>query len=208
MKVQDELKVYREDLDISNGKKEVTKKKPYTSEIFEYFKIILFSLLSVYLITNFLIKPIRVDGESMYPTLHDSEAGFASVLNLNLEPIERFDIVIAKESHSNAFWVKRVIGLPGETVKYEDDVLYIDGKAIEEPFLANEHAEEYQEFGLFTQDFGPIKLGDDDLFLMGDNRPYSTDSRYRGPFNLDDIVAKDIVIVLPFTKLRDTNINR
>ncbi|MGL5541343.1 MAG: signal peptidase I [Erysipelotrichaceae bacterium] len=170
-------------------------------ELWEYVKVIGFSLLTVFLITNFLFKPIRVDGESMYPTLKNNQAGIANVLSVKLNHIERFDVVIAHEPTSNHFWVKRLIGLPNETIEYRDDVLYINGAKVEEPFLNSSYVQDYQTKGVFTEDFGPIQLQEDEYFLMGDNRPESSDSRYRGPFHKKDIIAKDVFVVYPLEEI-------
>lgn len=170
-------------------------------EILEYVKIILISLVSVYLITNFIVKPIRVDGESMFPTLKDQEAGLSNVLSVKLKDINRFDVVIAYEPHTQKYWVKRVIALPFETIEFKDDVLYINGEATAEPFLDTEYVDELKKQGLFTQNFGPITMGEDEYFLMGDNRVNSSDSRYRGPFHYSDLVSKGVLVLFPLDEV-------
>ncbi|MGL5979012.1 MAG: signal peptidase I [Erysipelotrichaceae bacterium] len=177
-------------------------KPTFAQELWDYIKIIFISLISVYLITNFIAKPIRVDGESMYPTLKDNEAGISNVIGVLLNQIDRFDVVIVYEEHTGNYWVKRIVGLPGETVSYKDEQLYINGKAVDEPFLDTAYvADTIASKGYFTQDFTEITLGSDEYFLLGDNRPNSSDSRYRGAFHRDDIVAKDVLIVYPFSEI-------
>ena len=91
--------------------------------------------------------------------------------------------------------IKRVIGLPGETVSYKDGQLYINGKAMDEPFLNQDYVNTYED-GTFMSDVDPITLGDDEYFCLGDNRPHSSDSRYYGPFKKDDIIDPAVGLVM------------
>ena len=79
-----------------------------------------------------------------------------------------------------------------------EDQLLINGEVVEEPFLDSEYRASQSREGSFTADFGPVTLGMDEVFLMGDNRPYSSDSRRYGAFKLDQIKAKDVVVLFPF----------
>ena len=89
-----------------------------------------------------------------------------------------------------------MIGLPGETVEYRNNQLYINGEPVEEPFLDESYTSTYP--GSFTGDFKTEKLGEDEYFCMGDNRPHSSDSRYYGAFHKSDIVSKGVFVVYPF----------
>lgn len=143
----------------------------------------------------FFIRPVVVSGESMYPTYSDGKYGFSIKFKPALDSIKRFDVVIVNsEITNNNNWVKRVIGLPGDTIEYKNDKLFVNGEVIEETFLNKEYMEKIKEEynGLFTEDFGPVTLGEDEYFLMGDNRRFSTDSRYVGIFNMSDITSKHV----------------
>ena len=94
------------------------------------------------------------------------------------------------------YLIKRVIGLPGETVEYRNNQLYINGEPVEEPFLDASYTSTYP--GTFTSDFKTEKLGEDEYFCMGDNRPHSSDSRYYGAFHKSDIVSKGVFVIYPF----------
>ncbi len=172
-------------------------------ETLDLARTVLICILVVFAFTTFLLKPVKVDGSSMYPTLEDGEYGFSYVLGALLGQIERFDVVIV-ESVDEKLLVKRVIALPGETIEYLDDELYINNEIVEEPFLDETYVlsqikEENSEY--FTENFGPYELGEDEFFVMGDNRLRSYDSRNLGFFNQDRIVSKSVFVLYPFDKI-------
>lgn len=181
---------------------EIVKEKfDFKKEVLDFLKLLVFWFLIFLMITKFLVNPIQVIGNSMHPTLVDQERGFSSVISKHFD-IERFDIVVVEApGNSNDHWVKRVIGLPNETISYKDDVLYIDGKAVEQDFLDETYVEsEKKTYGVFTSDFGPVTLGEDEYFLMGDNRNHSTDSRSVGAFSKEDITSVGIFVYFPFSE--------
>ena len=172
----------------------------------------------------YLWTPVRVDGHSMDPTLADSEY----LLVINKLPIDRFDIVVASETENGKTKeiVKRVIGLPGETIEYKNDVLYINGKETDEPYL-KEYIQKFKEDKLqstysgkgfeengelfrqmaqiaeaFTvdRDGGATftkKLLDDEYLLLGDDRIVSKDSRQVGAFKKDQIKGEAVLRLWP-----------
>lgn len=162
--------------------KKETVKKNYIKEFLPYFMII----LVVVLIKTFVVSPIRVNGASMDPTLNDKDIMLLDEISYRFSDIERFDIVVVKEE--DEYLIKRVIGLPGETVEYKNDKLYIDGKYVKEDFKHKE-----------TFDFSTT-LGKDEYFIMGDNRTNSTDSRVFGPISRDKIMGKTLLTILPISR--------
>ena len=162
--------------------KKETVKKNYIKEFLPYFMII----LVVVLIKTFVVSPIRVNGASMDPTLNDKDIMLFDEISYRFSDIERFDIVVVKEE--DEYLIKRVIGLPGETVEYKNDKLYIDGKYVKEDFKHKE-----------TFDFSTT-LGKDEYFIMGDNRTNSTDSRVFGPISRDKIMGKTSLTILPISR--------
>lgn len=158
--------------------------------IFEFFKSLLISIVIVALIITFVAIPVRVNGSSMYPNLHEGDFGFSGKFNRVLG-YKRFDVVVLENEATAQKIVKRIIGLPGEKVEYKNSQLYINGEAIEEDFL---------DEGVFTNNF-VIELNEDEYFCLGDNREVSQDSRYYGPFSSKDIVAKSILILYPFSDI-------
>lgn len=140
------------------------------------------ALIIFLLIRHFLFAPVSVDGESMVPTLEDQDR---LILN-KVDSIERFDVVVfpAPDAPEKQY-IKRIIGLPGDTIRFEDDVLYLNGEAVEEEYLAK--AKENLTPGEnFTEDFSlATKTGEETVpegsyFVMGDNRQNSKDSRVFG----------------------------
>lgn len=187
---------------------EIKKKKIKNGIMFELLdlvRIVLVCFVCVFICVNFLFKPVRVEGISMYPTLQDQEYGFSNVFSALTNDFSRFDVVVVNSDVTNSDnWVKRIIALPGETIEYKDDSLYINGKKTDEPFLDEEYVKSQiksKSNNLFTDNFGPIVLGDDEYFLMGDNRPYSHDSRAVGAFDKNSIVSKSVLVLFPFDKI-------
>lgn len=160
----------------------------FFKELIPYIIII----LVVVLIRSFVITPVRVQGSSMTPTLHDGEV---LILKKYDQSYQRFDIVVL--NHNNDKLIKRIIGLPGEHVEYKNNKLYIDDKKIEEGFLP-----ENLEF----EDFDTILLGDSIIpkntyLVIGDNRNNSTDSRIIGFIDKKNILGTTNLRIFPFTKL-------
>ena len=160
-------------------------------EIISFIKTVLFSLFIVFIINTFLFKFVKVYGNSMYPTLIDGEYGISSILNFKTEGIERFDIVIIYIPEINEYLVKRVVGLPNETLSYKNNELYINGNLVDEPFLKN----------AYTNDIKEIFIEENEYYCLGDNREHSKDSRFYGSFDLTQIDSKDFYVVYPFEEI-------
>lgn len=176
------------------------KKYGITGEIWSFLKDMVVSLLIVFFVVQVLVRPVQVVGHSMDPTLQDQSYGFSNVLGTKLGHLDRFDIVIVYVEEKDEYLVKRIIGMPGETVSYQGGQLYINGNAVAEPFLDTEYAASYPE-GTFMNDIDPITLGEDEYYCLGDNRPHSTDSRYYGPFHKKDIAAKGLCVFWPLNAI-------
>lgn len=178
-------------------------KKGLKYEVFDLVRTFVICFVFVFLITSFIIKPVRVDGRSMYPTLEDGEIGLMNVFSAKFQEINRYDVVVVYNEEKNENWVKRVIGLPGDTVYAKDDVVYVNGIAIDEPYLDSSYVKQIRSHGNnFTEDFDKVTLGEDEYFLMGDNRIVSYDSRKVGAFKREDIRGKDVYVLYPFTKIK------
>lgn len=184
-------------------------------DILGFIKVFVVSAIVILLFVNFVAHPVRVDGRSMYPTLKDGEFGFTNVGGVLLNGVERGDIVVVtmEEEGQKTHWVKRVIGLPGDTVSCVNDVVYINGKVLDETkYIAPDYRQSLvDKFGYFNkvpnadntnvEDFEEVKLGDDEYYVMGDNRPYSKDSRYVGPVKKSQIFAKRMLVLLPISDI-------
>lgn len=132
----------------------------------------------IVVIRIFIATPVKVDGDSMYNTLNDNDI----VLLSKLSSIDRFDIIVLKENDNNATIIKRVIGMPGDKVKIRNNKIYINNKIIEDEYAYGE-----------TSDYDEITLGDDEYFVLGDNRLISKDSRYFGAIKKSDIKGKSSI---------------
>lgn len=157
----------------------------FIKEIIPYFIIIII----VVLIRSFVVTPVRVDGDSMNPTLIDGEI---MLLNKFDKTYNRFDIVVV--NYGDTKLIKRIIGLPGEHIKYKNNKLYINNKLIHDVKLDDETA----NFDIKEMNYNVIP--EDSYFVMGDNRNNSTDSRIIGPINQKDIVGKTKIVLYPFNK--------
>ncbi len=174
----------------------------YLDDIKDMIVTVVTTMIVCLIITRFFFMPVRVKGTSMYPTLYNGSIGFSSIISRRVSGIERFDIVIIYVEEKDENLVKRVIGMPGETISYNKGTLYIDGDPIEEYFLDDEYVKQQVELSYhdyFTDDF-TYTLADDEYYCLGDNRLVSSDSRFYGPFNSKDIISKDIFIIYPFEK--------
>lgn len=189
-----------------NKKQETPKKEKKTGwkyELFDLARTFVICFILVWLISHFLVRPVRVDGESMKPTLMDEELGLMNIISLKTGGIDRYDVVVVNNKQANEDWVKRVIGLPGDRLYAKDDVVYVNGKAIEEPYLDTDYANAIRARGeIFTKDFEEVILDEDEYFLMGDNRLLSHDSRAVGPFKGEDIIGKDVYVFYPFNEMK------
>lgn len=180
--------------------------KTIFEEILGFVGTFLICSVVIILVTSLIIKPNVVSGRSMYPALQTDDRGFSNVLALATEGVERGDIVTAnmvnEEDGKTYSVVKRVIGLPGETIECRDEKVCINGKELDESqYLDESFAKEwYNTNGYFNDSFGPVTLKEDEYFLMGDNRPISMDSRETGPVKKEDILAKDVMVLFPFSR--------
>ena len=157
------------------------KMKNFIKELIPYVII----LIVVVVIRTYIVTPIKVSGPSMLPTLTGKEV---MILNKMKKNYNRYDIVVVKSSDGDI--IKRVYGLPGETISCENGFIYIDGKKIEDKYNGNK-----------TMDFDSVKLKDDEYFVLGDNRMNSKDSRIFGPFNKKEIKGTTNIVIFPFNKI-------
>ena len=128
-------------------------------------------LAITFLIITFVGQRTHVSGESIENTLDDGDQLIVDKLTYRFHDPERFDIIVFPFRYKdNTYYIKRIIGLPGETVQIVDGELYINGELLEESY----GREVMQDAGLAAE---PITLGDDEYFVLGDNRNYSSDSR-------------------------------
>ena len=131
-----------------------------------------------WLIITFVGQRTRVSGHSMEATLHDGDNLIVDKLSYRFRDPKRFEIIVFPYRHKeNTYYIKRIIGLPGETVQVKDGYVYIDGEKLDE----NYGLEVMEDAGIAAE---PIELGEDEYFVLGDNRNHSSDSRDPSDGNL------------------------
>lgn len=175
-------------------------------EWFDWLKIFIVALIFALLVRKFIFSPIIVDGPSMQPTLHDRDQMIVNKFVYNVKDPNRFDIVIFHASEEKDF-IKRVIGLPGEHVMVKDNVLYINGEKVNQPFLQqNENTPAV--YPIITNDFTLEMLPghyevipEGYVLVLGDNRSNSTDSRSIGLISMEQIVGKTNLVYWPFERM-------
>ena len=153
-------------------------------DIFKYIIVIaIIILLRIYVLTT-----AEVVGTSMEPSLLEGNVMLVDQLSIRLDKIERFDVVVF-EYPNPPYLVKRIIGLPGETIKYVDNELYINGEKIEENF---KYIGEVKDFEMIVPE--------DNYFVIGDNRIDSIDSREFGMISKNKIIGKPFMVIWPIKK--------
>ena len=168
--------------------------KKVLKEIFSTSLYLLVVLCLTYLVIHFVGQRTQVEGRSMENTLNDGDNLIVDKLTYNFKEPQRYDIIVFPFQYTeNTYYIKRIIGLPGENVYIDDQgVIYINGEALNE----NYGREIIKDAGLAYQ---PITLGDNEYFVMGDNRNNSSDSRDPSVGNIkrEDIIGKAWVRIWP-----------
>ena len=159
-----------------------------------WIKEIFFATLTAVLIIVFLVQPVRVEGNSMLPRLHDSERVFVNKFLYRVSDIERGDIIVFwYPGNTSKSFIKRIIGLPGETLEIRSGLVSLDGKPYREPYVPPAFED--------RSDFGPVKIPDNHYFVMGDHRNTSNDSRSWGTLSANLIFGKAIFRYWPLSRI-------
>ncbi len=175
--------------------------------------LLLTALAIAVVIKTFLIQPFWIPSESMVPTIEVNDRVMVNKVTMNFGDPERLDVVVFRDpaapdvdesipeavarsileaigvrTRGHDDLIKRVIGLPGETISIEENRVHIDGVPLDEPYLPN---------GVTMPDLDPIAIGLDEVFVMGDNRQFSFDSRSFGTIPIEDVVGKAFLVIWP-----------
>ncbi len=162
-------------------------------EIWDWIKTFIIVFLIIIVIRAFFFANYMVHGESMMPTIQHGERLIINKIGYYFGEPERFDLIVF-HANEDSDYIKRVIGLPGDHIEYRDDTLYINGEAYEEEYL--EESIQQTINGNFTEDFtleevtNQSEVPPGTVFVLGDNRQNSMDSRQLGFIDMDQIVGK------------------
>ena len=154
------------------------------------------AVIIAFVIIFFIYQPVRVEGTSMMPALRDQERIFVNIFSyrLGIAKIERGDTVVFRfPQDASKHYIKRVIGMPGDTVAVTDGVVMLNGKSLAEDYVP----EEYRD----RQNVPVTKIGPHQYFVMGDHRTSSNDSRAWGPVDREQIYGKAVFVYWPLDKL-------
>jgi signal peptidase I len=177
--------------------------------------LLLTALLIAVVIKTFLVQPFWIPTPSMVPTIEVNDRVMVNKLTMNFSDVNRGDIVVFRDPAAPDLdetipeavvrsvleaigirvrgfddLIKRVVALPGETFSISENKVHINGVPLDEPYLPP---------GTAMPDTGPITLGEDEVFVMGDNREFSLDSRSFGPIPLEDVIGKAFLVIWPLS---------
>lgn len=183
-----------EKIKIQKGKTEV-KKDSLKDTIIDWIKTILTALLIALVLKLFIVDATRVSGKSMLNTLHHDDMLLVNKIGKHFTSYKRGQIVILDApDYPNRLYVKRVVGIPGDTISLKDDKVYLNGEELQEPYTS-------VDYTLPGFDGVEWQLSENEYFVMGDNRldGASNDSRNFGPITKDEIVGHAFFRIYPFS---------
>ena len=196
MNTEEEVYIDLDDLDNLDKEKVEEKETSWVKELIStviYFAVV---IALTFLFVEFVGQRTHVNGASMEATLEDGDNLIVDKISYRFKDPERFDIIVFPYKYQeDTYYIKRIIGLPGETVEIENGEIYINGEVLEESY----GKEVMKNAGIAAD---PIELGEDEYFVLGDNRNNSSDSRDPsvGTIKEDTIVGRAFIRIWPFDK--------
>jgi signal peptidase I len=161
----------------------------------DVFEVIVFAIGIFFFIYLLVMRPHKIDGQSMMPNFPNDEFLLTEKVSYYFRTPERGDVVVFTPPVSNLDeYIKRVVGLPGENIMIKAGSIYINGQILNEPYIADTMS---TNPGAFLQEGEEFKIPEGQYFVMGDNRPNSSDSRYWGPITKKVMSGRAWVIYWP-----------
>ncbi|MBP9802292.1 signal peptidase I [Patescibacteria group bacterium] len=171
--------------------------KKFGRFVFDILKVVLISLAIILPVRMFLIQPFYVEGASMEPNFHDKEYLIIDEISYRFQEPQRGEVIVFRNpNNTRQYYIKRVIGLPGEKVEIKSGKVFINEQVLEEDYISD----------LSASNFSELSLADDEYFVLGDNRPVSQDSRYFKALNKDNIIGRVWFRGWPVNKISTFNL--
>lgn len=149
----------------------------------------------------FLFRPFQVSGESMFPTFKNGEYILTNLITLRFSDPQRGDVLVFKAPvNQEKDFIKRVIGMPGDSVLLKDGFVYVNGKKLDESAYLDANVRTYG--GSFLREGQAIVVPQGEYFMMGDNRPFSSDSREWGFLNRESVIGRSFYVYWPLNTMR------
>jgi signal peptidase I len=172
----------------------------------EWVLVIGGAVLLAIIVKAVLLQAFYIPSASMYPTLQKGDRVLVNKLSYKLHDVNRGDVVVFEKPPSEVATdipdlIKRVVGLPGESIVIEGGHVYVDGQLLDEPYLPDGTTTSADASTLHCTREAPCVVPEGDVWVMGDNRNDSKDSRYFGPIDEDSIVGRAFVIVWPLNRI-------
>lgn len=172
--------------------------KRVVGAIFDFLQSIVVIMAIMVMIYLFIISPQEINGQSMYPTFHNGEYILTNKIIYKFRDPKRGDIVVFKSPKNKEIdYIKRIIALPGETVRLDGNTFYVNGTPVSEPYIP---AGTFIFGGSYLQEGQEVIVPNDKYFVVGDNRPHSADSREFGPIDEIDFIGMAFMRYWPFDK--------
>ncbi|RUL56892.1 MULTISPECIES: signal peptidase I [Lysinibacillus] len=171
------------------------------NEFLSWLVAIFFGIVLSFICREFVFSPLIVKGASMVPTYENSDV----IIISKISDIDRFDHVVFQSPYEDEYYIKRVIGLPGDTVEMKEDILIINGEEYDEPYVNRDIENPFQK--RLTENFtlkeltGESQVPDGFLFVLGDNRLRSSDSRHFGLISEESILGESKLRIYPLSDL-------
>ena len=173
------------------------KETSFFGELLSWIIYIAIIIVLTFVIVTYVGQRTKVIGSSMEYTLSDGDQLIVDKISYRFKDPERFDIIVFPHDEDGTFYIKRIIGLPGETVQVVDGAVYIDGELL----TTDVYGAEPMEYAWDAEE--PITLGEDEYFVLGDNRNHSSDSRDPdvGLVKKDKIMGRAFFRIYPFDRI-------
>jgi signal peptidase I len=175
----------------------------------DWVVVLVVALLVALGIRTFVLQQFYISGPSMETTLYQPNRVLVNKLSYRLHDVRRGDVVVFDRVTSNGETVqhddliKRVVGLPEESVEIRDCVVFIDGKALSEPYLSADDVQQADPVDRCRQpEMAKVVVPKEQIFVLGDNRPQSMDSRMFGPVDVSQVVGRAFVVIWPVNRWR------